>query len=408
MCAPLEKLRTDLRCVYTPLVSESLAPRRPLSIYERARGARGARVEERDIVRKTTLITKRTGSMSFVYKVVCRPSTGAPFSLFAKVQNTPGAEFRGLEHEKVVYGLMTKVVDYGICPFRLRSYEMLEAPNVLLTETFDDMVELREYVRHHLHPKDRKHHARDCRNLLIQILYAIEVNFRLGVRHNDMHLSNMMVQFCPARRTSGLYYVSRKKDWGQTILMRDCNVRLKIFDWDRGTKQVPKNAAVKGEFGRKLDPKPVSDLWPWYEPSVYTEKFDLFKTMQEISHHTPSDHMIHLLASLRVALSEAEMMRVLPMHGRRDFIEYYMITNDSHRRREPLAPQCRKGPGGNDRACTVGRPTRRATFPDWLQNLRSSDQALEELVADQRARPAARPGELIGDMRKLYKKIVPI
>ena len=313
MCSIIKPLPTNLKLKYE---------NKKISIYK----------GNKDIVLKSKLISKDTGSRSFVYKMICKGSNGF-FPVVAKVQKSRGERLAGLQYEKMIYSLMTKIVDSGVCPFRLRSYDMFEPRNVLITETFDGMIDLGDFLDNFY--ESSEYHIDDCRNLLIQILYAIEVNYRVGIRHNDLHVHNVMIQFCK-RKNKQLLYLNRDKNMSTSLLMNNCSFFVKLFDNDRVTKLRAKNYNIENNYQMNYDSKPVLNLFPWHEPSVYTEKLDLFKIMQHIRDDSQSKYLTKLLDSLKVSLSKSEKEKKSNFHGKKNFLKYYLVT-DPYVRKEPLA-----------------------------------------------------------------------
>ena len=350
-----------------------------------------------NITKSSRLISKGTGSKSFVYKIQCNGSTGL-FSVVVKIQNDSKKErLEGLKYEKMVYKLMTKVVDAGVCPFRLRAYQMSEPSNVLVTETYNDMIDLKEFLDTLNKRPDIKN---DCYNLLVQLLYAIEVNFRLGIRHNDLHEHNIMIKKCTPE-TKTLLYLNRNKDKETLISMQNCSFLVKMFDNDRVTKLSPKNKQIKHTYHGSFDSKPVLNLFPWHEPAVYTEKFDLFKIMQHIQDDSKSSYLSGLLSSLHVSFPYHIKKRLSKEHGSTNFMRYHLVTNKTRDRKEPFAESCnftRKNV-----ACTVGPVTSIPSFPMWLDHLNSSEAALLLLVDKKRNhRIKDFKKTLIGNMTKMY------
>lgn len=379
MCSVTKPLPTNLKLKYE---------KNNIAIYE----------GNEDIVVNTDIISKGTGSKSFVYKIMCNSSKGV-FPVVAKIQKSRGERLQGLKYEKMVYSLMTKLVDYGVCPFRLRSYNMVEPQNVLITETFENMIDLADFLdSFHKHSS---YHIDDCYNILIQILYAIEVNYRVGIRHNDLHVHNVMIQLCRSRRNKKISYLGRNKNDKKTIFMYNCSFIVKLFDNDRVTKLGAKNKNVTSVYQQHYDPKPVLNLFPWHEPSVYTEKLDLFKIMQHIRDDTQSPFLDELIASLNVSFSKSEKKRKALLHGQKNFMTYHLVT-DPNVRKEPLARRCSGTKPGN--ACTMGDITLNPNFPKWLDDLNSSEKALM-ILSESQPKSKSNNSVLIGDISKLYVKM---
>jgi len=172
---------------------------------------------------------------------------------------------------------------------------------------------------------------------------------------------------------------------------------VKLFDNDRVTKLGAKNKNVNNMYQESYDHKPVLNLFPWHEPSVYTEKLDLFKIMQHVRDDSQSNYLTNLLASLNVSLSKLEKKKKSMIHGQKNFMKYHLVT-DRFVRKEPLAPRCSVTKSGN--ACTVANVQASTRFPDWLNDFNSSEEALMILAKSQK-KPKSQP-VIVGDISKLY------
>jgi len=343
---------------------------RNIGVFARKRGA-------------TTLVSSAlqliagqdTGSRSFVYKM--RIKQGATFSVVAKIQTgLSRARRNGLRYEKQMYRLMTELVDIGVCPFRLRSYDMNEPENVLITETYDDMQELRSFLSTLTPERDRNYRMHGVM-LLVQILYALEVNYRLGLRHNDLHLSNVMVKRCP-KTTIEIRYVTRNRRQKSTICMVDCPFKVLIFDNDRVTKLRAKPGVVaKNSLLSAYNPTPVLALFPWHQPSLNTEKLNMFKVMQHIRNEARTSHLRNLTTRLKIAIGTRNKENTARKHGESDFMKYHLVTIGAGQRKEP------------------------SQLPPWLSAFSSSEDALLNLA---RFFPSAstRKKGIVADMSRLY------
>jgi hypothetical protein len=362
---------TAIMCTIHPLHKNLHFHRSQIKVFEDAK----------DIVKsKKQLISGTTGSKSFIYLVKCMPSSKVAFSIVVKVQRETGKirEKRdGLLYEKMIYKLMTEVVNSGVCPFRIRAYDMLEPDNVLITETFSNMESLGTFLK-------KKNPKRECNYMLTQILYALEVNYRLGIRHNDLHDNNIMVRHCKST-TIVLKYITRNKL--TTILsLPDCTFMIMLFDNDRVTKQQAANATVtKNLFRGPLNPDPVLQLFPFFEPSLYTEKLDLFKIMQIIRHNVKTKYMKTLLA--KMTLSELKLKKIsesfTTKQARENFNHYFLVTRNG-KRKEPT------------------------TLPSWLEQLNSTEDALLGMTKHgfiQHGLIQPQKDSLVADLSKLYPNI---
>ena len=293
---------------------------------------------------------------------------------------------------------MTHIVESGVCPFRLRSYNMSEPSHILITETFSNMIDLGKFLD--TFHENSKNHVQDCYNILTQILYAIEVNYRVGIRHNDLHVHNLMIQFCKTENKK-LVYLNRSKNSKMALNMFHCSFLVKFFDNDRVTKLGAKNNNVNNIYQKRYDPKPVLNLFPWHEPAVYTEKLDMFKIMQHIRDDSVSPFLDKLLASLNVSFSKSEKKKKSMLHGQKNFMTYHLVTDPTFRK-EPIARICSETKTNN--ACTMGKNLIHPKFPKWLDELNSSEQALMVLARSSRPVPTSIKQKIVGDISKLYVK----
>jgi hypothetical protein len=383
MCSELKPLRNDLSLSYR---------NKQISVFE----------NNINIVTNTKLISSNSGSEAFVYKISCSGRNGS-FSIAAKIHhfNNNKNVLEGLKYEKRMYKIMTLLVDSKVCSFRLRSYNMAEPTNILITETFENMVSLRDFLRKFYAYEDLEIHKQDCHNLLVQILYALEVNYRIGYRHNDLHTNNIMIKICPPE-TKKIIYLSRQTKNKTNIFMKQCSFIVKLFDNDRATKLKPKNHLVKSSFEQRFDPKPVLNLFPWHEPLVYTEKLDLFHIMQDIRESTLSDQLYQLLSSLNISLSKIDKRRVSRSYKKSYFDNYQLVVN-KHFKKEPLAIHC-KNAKKNDVACIMNHIPFTSNFPLWLDQFDSSEQALMNLtkIFKSKVEPNKKV-KIVANMSNLYK-----
>jgi hypothetical protein len=176
-------------------------------------------------------------------------------------------------------------------------------------------------------------------------------------------------------------YLNRTKEVKKPIFMNNCSFAIKLFDNDRVTKLAAKNRNVKNNYQTAYNPKPVLNLFPWHEPSLYTEKLDLFKIMQHIREGSRSGVLTKLVASLNVSFSKSEKKKKAILHGYENFMRYHLVTSP-FKRKEPLA----------------------ANFPKWLHELNSSEEALMILAKSPPKFLAKEKATLIGDISKLYVK----
>lgn len=364
-----------------------------------------------NVVKKIKKHRVRTMSKTNVFMVDCVTSTHDKFSIVVKKQDSEDIERKsGLKYEKKMYNLMTQIVDVGACPFRIRNYNMSEPDTVLVTETFSNVIDLREYLVK-LDEISGEKHKNACKNLLIQILYAIEVNFRIGVRHNDLHLHNVLIRKCPSIMNYHLMYVTRDKK-KYKIEMPNCDIMTLFFDNDRVTKLPPRNSKILNIFKCDHSPQPVLNLFPWHEPRVRTERLDLFKIMQLLYDNTQSNYLRKLCVDLNIAFSSSQLQTFKNKLAQgtelvaQNFERYRLVTNftkpanNGSHHKEPLAPPCSQK--SLNLPCTVGGTNHKAAFPSFLlKQLSSSEDAILNIASKQIVN---KKSVKIGDMTKLYAK----
>ena len=247
-------------------------------------------------------------------------------------------QLRGLVHEKRMYEISNLLVNNKICPFLIRSYEVANVPgHVLLTESFTpgSYRSLRKFINGGPTQRDPRY----ARILLLQILWVIETFHRIGMRHNDLHLKNVLVVSCP-ETLRRMRYVTRDGT--------DMNVFFKspfvcmFFDNDRVFKlRAPKlpGVQVRRNLRNAANTKAVTDLFPWHTPSIVTEKFDLWKILQHLREKSPEGALKEEIRNMClynrcVTLSGDAKKRVLNNRGYRksNFMEYHLLTSANNRK----------------------------------------------------------------------------
>tara|TARA_B100001778_G_scaffold330046_1_gene331940 strand:- start:1183 stop:2346 length:1164 start_codon:yes stop_codon:yes gene_type:complete len=304
--------------------------------------------EDKNLIYKTEHITSSTGSKTVVTRLYCRNGSRR-FVIMMKNQETPSrTRQRGLVHEKQMYRISNYLVALRICPFLLRSYDIATPRSVLLTESFDprNYMTLRAFV--HDERKDwpksitrwMTKSERVARQLLVQLLWAIEVYYRIGMRHNDLHLQNVLISFCTPRDRI-LNYISRRGKQ-HVIILKRCPIMLTIFDNDRVIKANAPNLK-NSKLAPATSPGPVTNLFPWHDPMLKTERLDLFKVLQELRKTaTHKGELYKLLKNLCVqgrcaTMSSKGENRMTRIYKANNFRQYHMLLNDN--RREFHIPQ---------------------------------------------------------------------
>lgn len=221
-----------------------------------------------------TLLSTSTGSKSFVYQIECNDNNNK-FHVVAKVQpNSRGKYLRATIHEKHMYKIMNFLHDFKICPFVLRSYDVPNK-NIVLTESDINFVPLHKITT--ITNLDNT----VCHHLLIQILYTIEVFQRIKLKHNDLHVNNILVR--PIAKTDLLIqYHTRNDNNIFPFFMTKLNFLIAIFDHDRDMKMRVRHLKTN-IIRQQSNHKAVTDRFSWYNPKLNTEKIDLFKIFHHLS-----------------------------------------------------------------------------------------------------------------------------
>lgn len=239
---------------------------------------------------KVRSIPVNTGSGANVHKLEIVTRNKKTYHAVSKIHfSSNERKLRGLQHEREVYEFLNHLVDEKICPFFLRSYvvkpnspdNVRYMDNILLTESFPSG----RYTTMNRFLKSRPSKLKtptDAINFLLMLLYTIEIMYRVGLRHNDMHLNNIFIIQCP-KTTFEIKYVRRDNDKFNFFLHNVKYIPL-FFDNDRATKLSPL-PGVRFRHAHHFTPKShtaVTARFHWHNPQHRTEKLDMYKLMQHI------------------------------------------------------------------------------------------------------------------------------
>lgn len=316
-----------------------------------------------------------TGSKSIVYRMECATSDKPTdkFYVVVKCQLSGGERLNGLVHEKKMYAITNRLVDLGICPFYLRSYEFANVPyNILLTETYTRMMPMSRFIRRTFL------NLKASRQLVMQILWIIETNYRIGLRHNDLHLHNIFVLPCKKQNIK-LTYLTRDKATVFDVVLDKCGFVVLVFDNDRALKRRVSSGVADKTLRAGHDPRPVLDLFPWHNPNIDTEKLNMYKIMQHFREASaPKSDLHNLVRELCVndqclSLGTREQKLLSQRFGASDFIKYHLLTLPNNRK-EYMAP-------------------------DWLASAESYIQKLAQFLPSSTKASVS----LTGDMTRLYR-----
>ena len=320
-----------------------------------------------------TLARASTGSGTFVYrvrsiyneyvvlKVAKQARIGYPDSRqAARYRNDRRQKqiLAGLKHEREVYKLFTILVKKNITPFVLMYVDIAVPDNVITTESDKkgNILSLSQYLRTHFLS------YRQARTLIFQLVYTIEVFYRIGARHNDIHLGNVMMVKQPggSRKTMRIIYLSRQfTEHIYDLPMFEWQPR--IYDFDRVFKSKwPRLVATQlqtqgrmlpnviNEFANRLatSPSAVTNRFPWHDEKINTADFNVMKVLQHIRNAANRNQNRNLTAAIAdLTLTRRAIIGLKQMHGlnNRTWFDYY-IPESRRTQKETNISQSLKSP----------------------------------------------------------------
>jgi hypothetical protein len=239
---------------------------------------------------KVRSIPVNTGSGANVHKLEIITPNKKTYHAVSKMHfSSNERKLRGLQHEREVYEFLNHLVNEKICPFFLRSYVIIpnspdterDMNHVLITESFPSG----RFTTMNRFLKSRPSKLRtptDAIIFLLMLLYTIEIMYRVGLRHNDMHLNNIFIIQCP-KTTFEIKYVTRDNR-SFNFFLHDVKYMPLFFDNDRATKLSPL-PGVKFRHAHRFAPKnhtAVTARFHWHNPQHRTEKLNMYKLMQHV------------------------------------------------------------------------------------------------------------------------------
>lgn len=243
--------------------------------------------------RVKTISNAKTGTHSIVERVQVQLPGGKSlwFVLKRPTSKMNALDRAALMHERRVFAFVTRLVNAGVCPFFLRSLHIPGLPRgALASESF------RPSLMTTLHKALKDNGAggafaalttdrRQALALLISLVYTVEVMRRVGLRHNDLHLNNVLVVRTPPTDIA-FTFRTRTGKWRQWTLT-GVRFRPLIFDFDRATKLPPDpNVRLRNAWNFRPPHDAVTNRFHWHDPTVRTEKMNMFKLAQLIRYRT--------------------------------------------------------------------------------------------------------------------------
>lgn len=302
-----------------------------------------------------TLARASTGSGTFVYrvrtidkehvvfKVAMKRHRNAYENKYAKNGLTKSEKIlNGLKHEKKVYEMFTRLVTGNVTPFLLMGVlqpktkntvsKIILPENVLATETssVSDSMSLSQYIR-----KNKLSYYR-ARTLIFQLVYTIEVLYRVGARHNDIHLGNVMMMRQPQAmgRKMRIIYLTRneRQEFQYDLPLYEWQPR--IYDFDRVFKKKwPRMEDVRNNYAGNLLPKPVLNRFPWHDPKIDTADFNVTKVLQHIRNAANRNGSSQLkLAVTNITKDRSNLKGFVRTYklAQREWFDYYLPVHRSY------------------------------------------------------------------------------
>lgn len=187
--------------------------------------------------------------------------------------------WNGLQHERRVYELARRLVDAKITPFLITGVRMAETPLSSLVTTSDspsNLMSMSKYIKtHRMSPKV-------AASTVAFLMYTIEVFERIGVRHNDLHLGNILMH----RHRLGpgvceIHYVPQSNlNSSKTYRLPHPAWTPKIFDFDRVFKRSVKE--VRANLRDAMPTAPVMDRFGWHTPEIHKSDLNVTKVIQHL------------------------------------------------------------------------------------------------------------------------------
>ena len=234
-----------------------------------------------------------TASRSYVY--IARDEDGNGVVL--KITKIDEYDYHKLEYtypvmEAKIYNVTNKLIENKITPhiFMLMDsmkptfidkkhdfYNIIDQEvyvSAMLLETFhkkDELFELNELIRYN--PATEK----TIFNLLFQIIYTLEAFNMIGLKHNDLHLSNIMViKKTLATKNQCIEYILAD---GTTVRLPYIGYDTRIYDFDRSCK------LKRGKYSEEIR-MPDDSFRQFYQTCIPNDKFDTYKILGHVHKHT--------------------------------------------------------------------------------------------------------------------------
>jgi hypothetical protein len=170
-------------------------------------------------------------------------------------------------------------------------------------------------------------------------VYTIEILYRVGARHNDIHLGNVMMVREPhvENKIMRFLYLTRHQNGKGSERQRreyqyDVPLYLwqpRIYDFDRVFKHnwTSRMNDVKEEFATSISPSAVVDRFPWHDPKIDTAELNVTKVLQHIRNAAQRYGNTNLQLAMRnISLGESILKGLVQKYNlnRRTWSDYYI------------------------------------------------------------------------------------
>ena len=202
---------------------------------------------------------------------------------------------------------------------------------VLLTESVDaaNITSLQNFL------KTNGKTINEITNVLLQVLWTLECFNRIGFRHNDLHLGNILV-VKHARKSKNTHrifkYTCTKTKQVKKVYLPVIEWEVRIFDFDRSGKARMKNLKSVYNTAYHLNYEPFTD----WDMSLWTDntlnsQYDTYKIMSELPKTGDFNFNVNGYTYSTRLLNKERDIIMNKYHFNSLFFEDYGFCIDSHK-----------------------------------------------------------------------------
>lgn len=279
----------------------------------------------KDLVKDLKLISDgTTGSSTFVYRVQTIDNEFFVVKL-ATNNNLTETKFKrivqGSRHEKKIYDIMFKLVSMNVTPFVLASIGLKSPDKMIFTETNVNAITLSKFLR------QEKPSRKNFLGLFCSLLFTLEVFYRIGLRHNDLHPGNILM-FPGNSEPVYLHYTSRDGNTTRTYEMpNNKGWQPRIYDFDRAFKR--RRYDLRNEFDSSISSNAVTNRWKWYteKNTIDYNAFKLYSHLGREIKRSQLHHLYNIIDPIYMPDSRRKQIQKDKQLSERLFLKYHILTN---------------------------------------------------------------------------------